>query len=124
MRELRNFTKHAQNYIPSYNAPSTAQCGYVAGEGDGATNTDMEKIANSETINPNVKSPTWLANDICRRINVSPTFPKICTADAGTVSAHYFTEMLLEDVSNLSGGFPSFLQDVKTRIVSKLSDVV
>jgi hypothetical protein len=77
-----------------------------------------EKSAEADS---NVKRPAWLVNDICRRINVAPHLPRICIAEAGTVSANYFTEMLLEDVSNVSGGFPSFVQDVKARIASKLS---
>lgn len=69
-----------------------------------------------------VKNPSWLANDICRRVNVSPLLPKFYVAKAGTLSANYFTETLLDDSSNINGGFLSFMDSVKSRIVDKLSN--
>ena len=118
-------------------------CRQLSSHGQGALHALPSAVHQTESFHPNpregsldgtskcrevstdksmfVKNPTWLSNDLCRRIDISPLLPKISAAEAGTISSNFFTEMLLEDSSNIPGGFSSFLEAVKSRVSGKLS---
>jgi len=67
---------------------------------------------------------SWLANDLQRRIDVSPCVPQLYMSEAGTASAGHLNAYLIDDASKQNSSFSAFVDEVKTQAMLEVPSFV